>query len=223
MRRNTIMSTLTSTVTCAIALTLGAGSAAASTGDLRPPGASVDRATDAQVRAALTDAASGRISAADEALILSRPDVAAKLIDVDSGTWHTERDETKVIRPLDLATGTAAAIKSRFVDRYISYTTWYGGAALKYHFTVQWRYNGQKVTSTPIRGHYAVINGPGIIDHGLTENTASPVGSQPYAYRVSMQGHVEQCILKFGCFTSVDPYTRFGVYFDGTYTIYQRK
>ena len=39
---------------------------------------------------------------------------------------------------------------------------------------------------------------------------------------MTMQGGWEQCIFTFGCFFSGMPYTKYGVYYNGTYNIQQK-
>jgi len=169
------------------------------------------RASDGQLVAAFDRAANakGHFSAADRQLVLSRPEVAAVTVDVDSGTLDTG---------IALA---AYATRSRTVDRYVRYYSLTGGAVIDYHFTVGWGYNGDKVINTPTRGHYIVSYTEGMYDRGLA-STGVMNQPGPYAWTIDGQGTWEQCIAKYGCFAGGAPFTRFGVYFDGTYSYYAR-
>jgi hypothetical protein len=64
---------------------------------------------------------------------------------------------------------------------------------------------------------------PGIYDRGFTNNAAYANLPGPYAYSVTMQAAWEQCVMKYGCVASGNPFTQFRVYFDGTYHIVQRQ
>ena len=169
------------------------------------------RASDAQLAAAFKRATNdkGRFSAADRQLLLSRPEVASQVVDVDSGTLDTG---------IELA---AYATRSRTVDRFVRYYSLTGGAVIDYHFTVGWGYNGDKVVNTPTRGHYIVSYTEGMYDRGLNSTGVMNLPG-PYAWTIDGQGQWEQCIYKYGCFASGSPFTRFGVYLDGTYSYYAR-
>jgi hypothetical protein len=115
------------------------------------------------------------------------------------------------------------AARTRSVDRYVQYKSITGATVLDDHFTINWTYNGVIITGAPLRGHYLRTSAPSVYDRGFTSNTAYPSLPGPYAYTVNLQANWHQCILKYGCIASGNPYTQFGVYFDGTYHIVLRQ
>lgn len=179
--------------------------------------------TDGEVRSIVARIdATGRVSPADRAALLTRPQVAAQIVDPASGVLQMAPDAASPAGGIDLAAATYAT-RSSSADRYIQYSSITGATVLDYHFTIYWTYNGSIVTSQPQRGHYLRTSAPGIYDRGFTNNTAYANLPGPYAYTVTMQASWEQCILKYGCVASGNPFTQFGVYFDGTYHIVQRQ
>lgn len=166
--------------------------------------------------------ASGRVSPADRTALLTRPRVAAQIVDPASGVLKEGLGAASPEGPLRLAAATYAT-RSSSADRYIQYSSITGATVLDYHFTIYWTYNGSIVTTQPQRGHYLRTSAPGIDDRGFTNNTAYANLPGPYAYTVTMQATWEQCIMKYGCVASGNPFTQFGVYFDGTYHIVQRQ
>ncbi|QGN56764.1 hypothetical protein [Nostocoides sp. HKS02] len=179
--------------------------------------------TDGEVRSIMARInATGHVSRADRAALLTRPEVAAQIVDPSSGVLKQEpagaspAGQPRLVAP-------AYATRSSSADRYIQYSSITGATVLDYHFTIYWTYNGSTVTAQPQRGHYLRTSAPGIYDRGFTNNTAYANLPGPYAYTVTMQATWEQCIIKWGCVASGNPFTQFGVYFDGTYHIVQRQ
>lgn len=184
--------------------------------------------TDGEIRSIVARInTTGHVSSADRAALLTRPEVAAQIIDPASGVLKDEPTTSSPQGQLDRVAATSAtrtyATRSGSADRYIQYSSITGATVLDYHFTIYWTYNGSTVTSQPQRGHYLRTSAPGIYDRGFTNNTAYANLPGPYAYTVTMQATWEQCVIKYGCVASGNPFTQFGVYFDGTYHIVQRQ
>lgn len=191
-----------------------------------PPASAKEAITDGQVREIIARInATGRVSEADRGALLTRPEVAAQIVDPASGVLKDDSGfvAAPLKRQVDLMTAATYATRSRSVDRYIQYQSITGATVLDYHFTISWAYNGSIVTSQPQRGHYIRTSAPGIYDRGFTNNTAYANLPGPYAYTVTMQATWEQCVFRYGCVASGNPFTQFGVYFDGTYHIVQRQ
>lgn len=187
-----------------------------------PAGANA-RISDREVRSVVARInATGHVSRADRAELLTRPDIAGQIVDPESGALKQSPIAGSTDGPFALAAATYST-RSRAVDRYIQYSSITGATVLDYHFTIYWTYNGSSVTAQPQRGHYLRTSAPGIYDRGFTDNTAYANLPGPYAYTVTMQATWEQCILRYGCIVSGNPFTQFGVYFDGTYHILQRQ
>jgi hypothetical protein len=182
--------------------------------------------TDGEVRTIVARInGSGRVSSSDRAALLTRPDVAALIVDPTSGVLKDETVHTAVAseKQVSVAATAAYSTRSRSVDRYIQYSSITGATVLDYHFTIYWTYNGATVTSQPQRGHYLRSAAPSVYDRGFTSNTAYASFPGPYAYTVTLQANWQQCFIKYGCVASGNPFTQYGVYFDGTYHIVQRQ
>ena len=181
--------------------------------------------------------ATGKVTAAQRRAILSRPEQAEDIIDPTSARADYEVPGYQA-DPLERAEGTGRTAaheggesvdalatyttRTRSVDRYVVYETFYHHKIVNYHFKVSWSYNGSVVVGTPSRstwidtsGGAAGIRNNGIISDGSYRNYS---GTRVYAWTLPLQGQWEQCLASLGCGQMVgNPYVTFGVYFDGTY------
>jgi hypothetical protein len=115
------------------------------------------------------------------------------------------------------------ATRTRSVDRYVVYETFYHSKIVNYHFRVAWSYNGSVVVGTPSRSTWIDTSGgaPGIRNNGIVSDGSyrNYSGTRVYAWTLPLQGQWEQCVATLGCGQMVgNPKVTFGVYFDGTYS-----
>lgn len=196
-----------------------------------PVGAESQRITDAEFNAIMRQAwSTGKVTAAQRAAIMSRPDLAATTVDPTSATpdYLTPgyiADPTEVPPGAKSADGagqatrlaSAYATRTTSRDRYVSYTNWVGTILMHYHFVVAWSYNGSIVTAKPTAYSY-IAKCNSCRNSGIVGNDTYPnySGSRIYAYTVPLRGKGQYCAAT-GCEDPVYPQVRFGVYYDGTY------
>lgn len=182
--------------------------------------------------------ATGKATAEQRRAILSRPELAANVIDPTSAKADYELPgylPDPLERSKEVARGrtsqagggvettlTAYANRTRSVDRYVVYETFYHHKIVNYHFKVSWSYNGSVVVGTPARSTWVDASGgaPGIRNNGIiSDGSYRNYNSRGvYAWTLPLQGQWEQCLASLGCGQMVgNPYVTFGVYFDGTY------
>ncbi|SBT54268.1 hypothetical protein GA0070621_5296 [Micromonospora narathiwatensis] len=155
----------------------------------------------------------GEISAKDRAVLLKHRSIAAQVIDpsktriVDESTG----DAGAGLSPLAggaLTAGAAAAGKAgcHRADRYISYRTVLGSKAFDWHKVLHYCWSKTGKVTIKERRYYLKNNDGTNYDRGLISNTQTGKGTAHYAS--TMQGKVENCVLKYGCIMVKNPYIR---------------
>jgi hypothetical protein len=188
-----------------------------------------EKISDAQFTAIVDHAwSTGKVTDAERAAVLTRPDLAATTIDPTSAKadyelpgWVGDSDEVGV-HPAPSRTNDAqvalATTSTSSRDRYIVYENWLHSKLLDYHFVVAWSYNGSSVVGSPSSYTY-VKNCAGTCQNfGIVSNDQYPDygGGRIYAWTVPLRAK-----FIYGKAGSTEapkqPTVRFGVYYNGTY------
>ncbi|WP_329026013.1 hypothetical protein [Streptomyces sp. NBC_00690] len=167
---------------------------------------------EAVVRVATT----GVMTDADRATIKSDPEVARSV--VDPGLTEV-RD---VPRSSSGSLAQARKTSCTHADRYIVYRSTLGFKTAEWHMRVNWCYDGKKVSRVTRDAYIANYDKATIKYHGEIKNTLEYRPGAVNA-RVVMQGHLEQCVIKYGCYANYYPYQDFTVGNNGSYQLIQRK
>lgn len=165
------------------------------------------------VETALANLAStGKLSRQDRAAILTDPELAARITDPES--VETETSEVppsdvpaSVLQRADADAASAGLLAcGAWRDVSVRVRTTVGATAYKFHQYMQWCYDGRSVTRIQLRYHHITENNGFNFFRGLIGNSNGPVpAGEVYSF---MQGHLENCVPKFNCFTSSYPWTK---------------
>ena len=161
-------------------------------------------------------AATGVMTDADRAIIQSDPELAQTVIDPG---------QTEVT---DVSGGTPGApalpgkTSCTHADRYVVYRSTLGFKTAEWHMRVNWCYNGKTVSSVSRDAYIANYDKMTIKYHGEIKNSLQYRPGNVNA-RVYMQGHLEQCVVKYGCYANYYPFQDFTVGNNGSYQLLQRK
>jgi hypothetical protein len=219
----------------AMATTLVAPSAQAAAGERLTDGgsldarifASFDQPTSEQaaarsaipqnVKQALVRVKAGKVSVGDRALLASKPEYT-QLADTLSQRITIGQRSTAATANGDRSAAVEAATYCRGFAGWVDAKSWISGAWL-----YQWAqrldvcYNGSAVTSLNSRYHSVSHRDWAWKDQGLVSDSAGAVGG--WQYQSYMRGHMEMCVVKFGCTTDHYPWVRIIAYGNGTAAI----
>jgi hypothetical protein len=170
------------------------------------------------VKEALVRVKAGKISTSDRALLATKPEYT-QLADTLSqqitvGQWNSE---VRAIGAPPTGAITAATYCRGFAG-WVDSKSWISGASL-----FQWAqrldvcYNGSAVTSLNSRYHTVSHRDWAWKDQGLVSDSAGTTGG--WQYQSYMRGHMEMCVIKFGCTTDQYPWVRIIAYGNGTASI----
>jgi hypothetical protein len=170
------------------------------------------------VKQALTNLKAGKMSVEDCALLASNPEYT-KLADalVQRVTTGKSSVEAKTNAALSVR-GSAAAPYCRGFSGWVDAKSWISGAWL-----YQWAqrldvcYDGSAVTSLNSRYYTVGHRDWAWKDQGLLSDSPGSLGG--WQYQSYMRGHMEMCIIKFGCTTDQYPWVRIIAYGNGTASI----
>jgi hypothetical protein len=179
------------------------------------------RSLPSNVRAALDElATTSQLSAAGRRALLTRPDIAAHVADpasVEVGSRLVTGSELPDgVQARASATGATpmALYCGAWRDVWITKKTLLGFTAYKFHQYMRWCYDFRNVTVIQNRYVYLSEVDGNFYFRRITADNNSPVpGAEVYSY---MQGHMENCILKYGCIASTYPWTKIWARNNGT-------
>lgn len=170
------------------------------------------------VKQALVRVKAGKVSASDRALLASKLEYT-QLADSLSQEISTGRS---TIQAQSSGAGSVAALATatycRGFSGWVDAKSWISGAWL-----YQWAqrldvcYNGSAVTSLNSRYHTVSHRDWAWKDQGLVSDSAGAVGG--WQYQSYMRGHMEMCVVRFGCTTDHYPWVRIIAYGNGTASI----
>ncbi|CAL9657018.1 hypothetical protein SUDANB95_06805 [Actinosynnema sp. ALI-1.44] len=149
------------------------------------------------VRALDNLARTGKLSDADRKALAKNRDVARQVVDPA---------KTKVHEVSTATAGKAGKSGCHRADRYISYKTLLGAKAFEWHKVLHYCWSASGKVTIKERRHYIKNNDGFNYDRGLVSNTQS--GKNTPHYASTMQGKVENCIVKYGCIKMNNPYIR---------------
>jgi hypothetical protein len=163
------------------------------------------RSLPSNVRAALDElATTHQLSATGRRALLTRPDIAAHVADpasVEVGSRLVTGSELP-----DGAQTRASATGATPMALYCG--------ACKFHQYMRWCYDFRNVTVIQNRYVYLSEVDGNFYFRRITADNNSPVpAAEVYSY---MQGHMENCILKYGCIASTYPWTKIWARNNGT-------
>lgn len=201
MRTRIMLVKLTAGLACAAAaLTTAPGTAQAS-----------PKLTDAQFYDIVAAGAkTGTYTTAQRAQLLSRPDLAARTLDVTSVQTGTVETDTAA---------TAAATRTRHVDRYVRVPAFLNiGNGFEFHLTVSWSYTGSKVLNPPSWDSYLRGAGeyPGVRIKS-TRATSRWTRANHYSIETVINGVWHQCVRDV-CIGGNGVRGQYGLYGNGDYT-----
>ncbi|MEU2610607.1 hypothetical protein ABZ570_03315 [Micromonospora sp. NPDC007271] len=158
----------------------------------------------------------GELSAKDRKALLKHRSVAAQVIDpsktriVDVSTGGAGAGmSTLADGALTVSAAAAGKAGCHRADRYISYRTVLGAKAFDWHKVLHYCWSKTGKVTIKERRYYIKNNDGFNYDRGLVSNTQTGKGTAHYAS--TMQGKVENCVLKYGCVLVKNPYIRFVV------------
>ena len=170
------------------------------------------------VKQALVRIRAGNISTSDRRLLASKPEYT-QLADALSQRIMTGHSSTQAKASGAQTVGSlAAATYCRGFSGWVDAKSWISGAWL-----YQWAqrldvcYNGSAVTSLNSRYHTVGHRDWAWKDRGLVSDSSGSVGG--WQYQSFMRGHMEMCVIKFGCTTDHYPWVRIVAYGNGTASI----
>lgn len=161
-------------------------------------------------------AATGVMTDADRAIIQSDPELAQTVIDPG------QTEVTDVSEGTPGAPALPGKTSCTHADRYIVYRSTLGFKTAEWHMRVNWCYNGKTVSSVSRDAYIANYDKATIKYHGEIKNSLQYRPGNVNA-RVYMQGHLEQCVIKYGCYANYYPFQDFTVGNNGSYQLIQRK
>jgi hypothetical protein len=155
----------------------------------------------------------GEISTKDRKVLLKHRSIAAHLVDpsktriIDESTGDAGAG-MDMLSSGALTVSAAAAGKAgcHRADRYIAYRTLLGAKAFDWHKVLYYCWSKTGKVTVKERRYYIKNNDGTNNDLGLVSNTQAGKGTAHYAS--TMQGKVENCVLKYGCITVHNPYIR---------------
>lgn len=167
-----------------------------------------------EVREALDELSNtGRLSAAGRRKLLRHPEVAAQVVDPEVVTTGSAvvpdsavPSSVRALASRDGQVSTLSTYCGAWRDVWANRYTALGFLAYRFHQYMQWCYNYSSVTSIQNRYPY-ISNNDGLNYYrGLIANSRGPVpAGEVYSF---MQGHMENCIAKYGCISSTYPWTK---------------
>ncbi|WP_181771361.1 hypothetical protein [Amycolatopsis pittospori] len=161
-------------------------------------------------------AATGVMTDADRAIIQTDPELAQTVIDPGKTEVTDVSNETPGPAPVQGKTSCTHA------DRYIVYRSTLGFKTAEWHMRVDWCYNGKTVSSVTRDAYIAKYDKATIRYKGEIKNSLQYRPGNVNA-RTYMQGHLEQCVVKYGCYANYYPFQDFTVGNNGSYALIQRK
>lgn len=161
-------------------------------------------------------AATGVMTDADRATIQTDPELAQTVIDPGKTEVTDVSEETPGTAPVQGKTSCTHA------DRYIVYRSTLGFKTAEWHMRVDWCYNGKTVSSVTRDAYIAKYDKATIRYKGEIKNSLQYRPGNVNA-RTYMQGHLEQCVVKYGCYANYYPFQDFTVGNNGSYALIQRK
>lgn len=174
--------------------------------------------TDAEVSAALERVTAGQEAPGDREIIASVPGLAEQVID----PTKTEVNETPG-DGTDEGDGVLPGSKCSRADRYTVYRSLSGARHFDWHMWTRWCYRKGQIVGPPTYGDYVARY------DGWTVNLKDPIrksveyGPNRVNADVDLQGHVQICIVKYGCYGNYYPHTRYHLGNNGSYQIQQWK
>ncbi|MFD8495558.1 hypothetical protein [Amycolatopsis sp. NPDC059657] len=161
-------------------------------------------------------ASTGVMTDADRAIIQTDPELAKTVVDPGK-TEVTDVSEGAPGSPV-----LPGKTSCTHADRYIVYRSTLNFKIAEWHMRVDWCYNGKTVSSVTRDAYVANYDKVTVKYHGEVKNTLQYRPGNVNA-RVYMQGHIEQCVVKYGCYANYYPMQDFTVGNNGSYQLIQRK
>jgi hypothetical protein len=180
------------------------------------------QALPADVRAALNElTTTNQLSASGRRALLARADLAAHVADPTAFEVGTAEVADSAV-PAEIRTKAAAEGQATTLavycgawrDVWVTRKTLLGFTAYRFHQYLRWCYDYRNVTVIQNRYPYISHNDGTNYFRRLTADNHSPVpGREVYSY---MQGHMENCVLKYGCISSTYPWAKIWARNNGT-------
>ncbi|MEU5693173.1 hypothetical protein [Actinosynnema sp. NPDC020468] len=161
-------------------------------------------------------AAGNPLDAADRAVLVSYPEVAAQVLDPDRATVESTgpqvADTTEA--PVVAGGGPHALGAGCWTWDYKVYGyTVLGFVAYVFHHEVHWCTNGSTVLGMHYRNAWPSELDGNMYWRGLVGNSATPTPN--WEAQSFMQGAIENCVLKYGCIRTNYPWSRIYLYGNG--------
>lgn|SRR5262245_48056659 len=183
---------------------------------------------DPEIAAALQRISDGTYTEGDIAFIQQFPDIAAQVPDPTQLTEPTRPEDTGVTAAAAAATSTTgrAALSAAtnescgwWVDVWFRRRSLTGSTIYVWHHYVQYcLVYGSRITRWQTRYDYVTSVNSGVYVRELIVNQQAGVGS--YSAWSHLQRRLEYCIIHWGCYANVYPWSKIWVKASGTY-VYQ--
>jgi hypothetical protein len=175
-----------------------------------PAGAATGK--DPAVAAALTRIAAGTSTSADVALIKSRPEIAAQVMDPSATTVTVKDNHGQVVKTGDL--GTLEIFPAWYRVEITSYT-YLGFVHWKWIHHVDVYLDGVVVRQWTARYDALTYSDGTVYVGALLSDAASAVPTTPaYSFK---QRRLDICVFRYGCYATTAPYSQININGDGSW------
>jgi hypothetical protein len=150
----------------------------------------------------------GKLSDSARSTLLKYPDIAAQVGDPNDVVL----EGSTAPRP---ATTSGSVTGCWISDFNVRHQSLLGVTMFRFHQQAHWCANGSAVTSVHVRFHHLTEVGSNVYFRSLIGNW---VGGVPAWYVESyMQGHIELCVVKYGCYANLYPWVKIKMWGNNTH------
>ena len=168
----------------------------------------------------------GTLSVQARENLKNHPEIAAQVPDPDKKIIESvdsprvdaatpDGADAAILAMTDVAIPASAGARGCWITDYnIRQQSLLGSTLFRFHQQIHWCADGVSVTSTHVRYHHLTDTSTVVNFRSLTANTVNPV---PAGYVESyMQGQIDLCVLKYGCYATYYPWVKIKMWGNGT-------